>query len=284
MTLKNSQYCLLHPVDSTEEFLKENFKASSSKIKKYFSKSFLNRSFKERSILDLPLNFINDGEINPVYIGSPLKILHEDENLFVFNKEANQFVHPLSYDESDNCLSFIRQTRPELLTVNRTHYDRGLLYRLDYETSGVMIYVKKDELYQDLRVNFDQRAIEKKYLCLVSGQCKLQGTFKHAFSSSLEKGKKVVVSSDLTKDQVGELSVKPLEYDSVKDTTLIEVILKSGLRHQIRAQLAHLGYPLLGDEFYGGKPAQRLYLHALSYRIEVLGKESFFESKPNDFE
>jgi 23S rRNA pseudouridine1911/1915/1917 synthase len=283
MDSKTSQYCLLEPINSVEEFLKSTFNASSSKIKKHFAKSFLNRSFREKSILELPLNFINEGMINPVYVGEPLKIIHEDENFLVFNKWPNQFIHPLSYDESDNCLSYLRQIRPELLRVNESHYDRGLLYRLDYETSGVMIYVKKDELYKDLRENFSTAAIEKKYLCIVSGECKLAGAFKHSFSATQEKGKRIRVSSDLSKDQIGELSLKPLEYNADKNQTLMEVILKSGLRHQIRAQLAFLGFPLLGDEFYGGKPSERLYLHAFGYRLEALGKQLYFESNPHDF-
>jgi 23S rRNA pseudouridine1911/1915/1917 synthase len=283
MDSKTSQYCLLEPIDSVEEFLKSTFNASSSKIKKHFTKSFLNRGFREKSILDLPLNFINEGMINPVYVGEPLEIIHEDENFLVFNKWPNQFIHPLSYDESDNCLSYLRQTRPELLRVNEGNYDRGLLYRLDYETSGVMIYVKKDDLYKELRENFSTAAIEKKYLCIVSGDCRLTGAFKHSFSATQEKGKRIRVSSDLSRDQVGELSLRPLEYNKEKDQTLMEVILKSGLRHQIRAQLAFLGFPLLGDEFYGGKLSERLYLHAFGYRLEVLGKQLYFESNPHNF-
>ena len=283
MDPKTLEYCLLKPIDSVEEFLKTTFNASSSKIKKHFKKAFLNRSFNERSVLHLPLNFINDGEINPVYEGEPLVVIYEDEHFFVFDKHPNQFVHPLSYDESDNCLSYLRQTRPELLRVNEKNYDRGLLYRLDYETSGVMIYVKSSELYDDLREHFFERALEKKYLCVVSGECTLQGNFQHSFTAKEEKGKRVCVDNDLSLGQVGELSLKPLGHDSENDTTVMEVILKHGLRHQIRAQLAHLGFPLVGDVFYGGKPAGRLYLHALSYRIHALGKEYFFESHSHDF-
>lgn len=283
MDPKTSDYCLLQPVDSAEEFLKTTFGASSSKIKKHFKKKFLSRSFSERSILSLPLNFINDGEINPVYDGTPLEVLYEDEDFFVFEKQPNQFVHPLSYDERDNCLSYIRQARPELLGVNKKNYDRGLLYRLDYETSGVIIYVKKDELYKDLREHFSERALEKKYYCLVSGNCSLRGAFIHSFSSAEEKGKRVLVGSQTAFAQVGELSLKPVEYRQSLDVTLMEVHLKSGLRHQIRAQLAHLGFPLLGDIFYGGRPAKRLYLHAAAYRLQISGKEYFFESNPHDF-
>lgn len=287
MEPKITDYCLLAPVSSVEAFLKSEFGASSNKLKKHFDKKFLNMSLKERSILSLPLDFVNDGEINPCYEGSEIRVLFEDENFFVFNKNPNQFIHPLTYCESDNCLSYIRSTRPELLQVNIKNYDRGLLYRLDYETSGVVIFVKKDELYKSLRENFNTVAKEKTYWCWVEGQMSLEGSFVHHFSSGEVKGKRVLVSDGpirgVSRDLIGELSIKAIRYDNSHNMTLVEVSLKSGLRHQIRAQLAHLGFPLRGDKFYGGKEAQRLYLHAVTYRLDLSGKEIIFESKPHDF-
>jgi 23S rRNA pseudouridine1911/1915/1917 synthase len=283
MDPKNIDYCLLEPVSSVEEFLKSTFSASSNKIKKHFKKAFLNRSLREKSQLSLPLNFVNDGEISPAYTGEVLEVLAEDEHFFVFNKNPNQFIHPLSYDEGDNCLSYLRQVRPELLRVNIGNYDRGLLYRLDYETSGVVIYVKNEELYKNLRLNFATAAKEKIYWCWVTGEMKNTGSFKHYFSSGEEKGKRVKVSDSDNQGQLGEFAIRPLEYNCDLDRTLVEVTLKTGLRHQIRAQMAHLGFPLVGDTFYGGPAAKRLYLHALSYRLSVLEKDFLFESKPYDF-
>ncbi|MBC7428472.1 MAG: hypothetical protein H7336_07670 [Bacteriovorax sp.] len=282
MEPKTTDYCLLEPVSSVEDFLKLQFGASGSKIKKHFTKAFLNRSFRERAVLSLPLNFINDGGINPEYKGNPLETIHEDELFYVFNKNPNQFVHPLTYDECDNCLSYIRQTRAQVLKINSQNYDRGLLYRLDYETSGVMIYVKNDELYKKLRETFSTSAKEKKYWCWVEGEMKLAGKFTHFFDSKDEKGKRVLVR-DNGAGTAGELSVKALEYSLQNNMTLIEVALKTGLRHQIRAQMAHMGFPLIGDTFYDGRQASRLYLHALSYTILVEGKELNFQSKPKDF-
>lgn len=284
MEPKTTDYCLLQSIDSVEDFLKSTFHSSSNKLKKHFKKPFLSRSFKEKATLSLPLNFINDGEINPYYEGEEIRIIAEDENFFVFDKNPNQFVHPLTYDESDNCLSFIRTKRPELLNVNRSQYDRGLLYRLDYETSGVMIYVKSDELYKKLRESFSTIAKAKIYWCWVEGEMKLSGSFKHSFSSGEEKGKRVIVDEVGVYSLEGELSLKALRYEQSLNRTLVEVTLKSGLRHQIRAQLAHLGFPLAGDKFYGGKEAKRLYLHAQTYRLEVDGRDYSYDSTPLNFD
>ncbi|MBP9681125.1 MAG: hypothetical protein KBD76_06945 [Bacteriovorax sp.] len=284
MAPKNTiDYCLLEPISSVEEFLKTYFQASSSKLKKYFDKSFLNRSMKARSTLVLPLNFVNDGGVNPNYEGPVISVIFEDENFLVMDKPANLYVHPLTYEESNNCLSFLRQNFLNSLRVNENHYDRGLLYRLDFETSGVLVYVKKEELYSDLRKRFQEVAKKKIYHCLVEGQCSLTGTFTHFFSSAEAKGKRVLVFKEEGKGNKGVLSVVPVFYDPKTNSTLLEIELRSGLRHQIRAQLAYLGYPLRGDVFYGGRPAQRLYLHALRYEMTCLGAIFSFESNPCSF-
>lgn len=281
MDHKTIQYCLISPIDSVEEFLKTQFHSSSSKLKKYFKRDFLNRSMKAKSILSLPVNFVNEGMISANYQGAPLEIIYEDELFLVFIKNPNQHIHPLTYDEGDNCLSYLRQTRPELLRINPLHYDRGLLYRLDYETSGVVVFVKNDLAYQDLRAHFNQYVHLKKYWCWVSGELKHEGSFTHYFSSRDEKGKRVVVSDHA--GEKGELALTSIHYNQELDRTLVEVSLKTGLRHQIRAQLAYLGHPLVGDTFYQGPKANRLYLHACAYQLKFQNKDYFFEKKPLDF-
>jgi 23S rRNA-/tRNA-specific pseudouridylate synthase len=277
------EYSLLSSASSIEDFLKLNFSCSSNKLKKYFDKAFLNRSFKEHTTLNLPLNFVNDGEINPEYVGPPIDIIYEDEIFLVMNKPENLFVHPLVYNEKNNCLSFLRQNRPQLLKINSKNYDRGLLYRLDFETSGVLVYVKEEEAYQFLRQNFKSIAKKKTYLCLVEGECHLNGSYTHYFSSKDLKGKRVVVSKNPATGERGDLSLAVKSFDPLTNTSLVEVDLLTGLRHQIRAQLAFLGFPLRGDVFYGGKAALRLYLHAYQYELEFLQKKSLYQVNCKNF-
>lgn len=272
---------LIHSIDSVEEFLKETFHCSSNRLKKYFDKSFLNRALKAHAALCLPVDFVNDGLINPEYVGPDIEIIFEDENFLVINKPANIFVHPLKYSEKNNCLSFLRIKYPDLLKTNSTKYDRGLLYRLDFETSGVLVYVKEEKTYLYLRENFNLIAKKKIYRCVVEGECGLSGNFTQLFDSSGPKGRRVVVNNK--QGLKGELSLKPISYNPKIATTLMEVELKTGLRHQIRAQLAFLGFPLHGDQFYGGKEASRLYLHAMIYEIEFNQKNYIFENIPSDF-
>ncbi|MGK0367384.1 MAG: 23S rRNA-/tRNA-specific pseudouridylate synthase, partial [Thermoproteota archaeon] len=69
------------------------------------------------------------------------------------------------------------------------------------------------------------------------------------------------------------LSFKRLSYNEELNVSLVEVILETGQRHQIRVQLAHHGFPILGDEIYGGTKAQRVFLHSYLYKINLLDSE-----------
>ncbi len=279
------EYCLLYPIDSVENFLVEYFHVSKNKLKFYFDKKFLKRAFSAHSVLQLPLNFVNDLTIFPVYDGPEVLVTYEDDLFLVLNKPANIFSHPLTYFEKNNCLSFLRQEKAEALKINSLQYDRGLLYRLDFETSGVLIYIKQAAAYTELRNTFKESAKEKKYLCWVEGDCKLSGHFKHFFKATEEKGRKIRVS-DSKEDsnfQEGELDILPKIYNPEINATLVEVLLGRGLRHQIRSQMAFMGHPIRGDILYGGKPAKRLYLHAKSYKILYLEHVYLFEISPVDF-
>ena len=108
-------------------------------------------------------------------------------------------------------------------------------------------------------------------------------TFIHYFDSREEKGKRVIVR-DSGAGVPGEFGTRPLEYNKDARMTLVEVTLKTGLRHQIRAQMSHLGHPLIGDVFYGGRSARRLYLHALSYSLLIEGEAYIWSHKPHDFD
>lgn len=278
-------FCLLYPINSVENFLIEYFQVSKNTLKFYFDKKFLKRSFDARAVLQLPLNFVNDLAIFPIYDGPSIETVYEDDLFLVLNKPSNIFSHPLTYNEKNNCLSFLRETKPQVLSVNTKNYDRGLLYRLDYETSGVLIYIKQEEAYLELRNNFKIVAKEKKYLCWVEGDCKLFGKYKHFFKATEEKGKKIRVSLDNIDGtyQEGELFLTPKTYNPEINATLMEVLLGRGLRHQIRSQLSFLGFPLRGDVLYGGKKAQRLYLHAEAYKIFFDDKDYQFQVLPAEF-
>ncbi len=229
----------------------------------------------------VPVDVLMKNHINPMYDGPEIKVLHEDENFIVFDKPEGIHSHPLRYDESDNCLSFLRSVgKGSQLYVNSENYDRGLLFRLDCETSGILIYCKKEELRENLFENRLDAIVLKRYTAVVSGDFNQPSDVSIPLKPFGKRGKKMVYS---TQGDVGEMKVEKLNYNPEKNLSLVKVDLKTGLRHQIRAQLSHLGHPILGDELYGGEPSERMHLHSTLYEIDFEGVKLKVGSSPKAF-
>ncbi|MBP9674276.1 MAG: RluA family pseudouridine synthase [Bacteriovoracaceae bacterium] len=274
--------CFKDEAPTVEEALYKCFHLSKSQIKKQnFSANFLKKKVYAKMECHLPIDLINDKKINPEYTGTPLDIIYEDDSFLVLNKKIKVHSHPLNYSDTENCLSFLAEKGyDKILKVNFPNYDRGLLYRLDYETSGVLVYMKKESDLKLLRENFRNQIKEKKYWAIVQGDFDKEGDYRHFFKPSGPKGQKMQVFEEEKEGSFeGFLSIIKKSFNAKKNISLVEVELITGLRHQIRAQLAFLGYPILGDELYAGVSHHpRLFLHAHHYAVMLEQKEYVFNA------
>lgn len=261
------EFTWLKDDSSLKEALKQTLGSSGQLIKRYFSSKEQDRPVKAREVQKLPLNFVNHMQINPEYQGPKIDIICETEDYLVLHKPPQVHCHPLSYEDKDTLLNFlVVQNKWESLLVNTSHYDRGLLYRLDYETSGVIVLIKNEKYLKFMRENFDTAMKRKFYLAIVEGDFDKEGRWTHYFKSTGLKGIKQKVS-DLEAEESQEGTLSVLKVCTRENKSLLMINLKTGLRHQIRAQLSYLGFPILGDELYGGKKAERLFLHAFRYEF-----------------
>lgn len=194
-------------------------------------------------------------------------VLYRDDAIIVLNKPAGMAVH----GGSGISLGVIEQLRLELPECRFLE----LAHRLDRDTSGALILACKRSALVKLHDIFRENRINKRYLALVNGQWKtsLQHV-KFALHKYLnaEGERRVMVSAD----------GKPAHTifrlrDAWQDFTLLEAELKSGRTHQIRVHLAHLGFPIAGDDKYGDfarnrelmkSGLKRMFLHA--WRVEFL--------------
>ncbi len=255
----------LHDEENLKAALQGALHSSGQQLKKFFSSKQLQRPVRNRDLLRLPIGLVNHLKINPEFKGPGPSILTEDSLYLALHKPPGVHCHPLDYSDKDTLLNFLAQENKfEALEVNTSHYDRGLLHRLDYETSGVVLLAKTERVFQNTRNNFQSEVRRKFYWAVVNGSFDKEGVWTHHFRSSGIKGNKQKVFDDETElTSPGSLSVLKIIENQGKSLLLIN--LKTGLRHQIRAQLSHLGFPILGDELYGGLKADRLFLHALRY-------------------
>ncbi|HLW57015.1 MAG TPA: RNA pseudouridine synthase [Bacteriovoracaceae bacterium] len=255
---------LLEAEPSLKAALK-NFGFSGQRIKKFFSAKQLNTPVKKHQILKLPIDFVNSLEINPNYEGEPCSILFENEDYLAVHKPRNIHSHPLKYSDTNTVLNWlVTQQRWDVLNVNQEAYDRGLLHRLDFETSGVLLLAKNNKIHLHFRENFNNILKKKAYLAIVEGRFDKEGRHRHFFTSSEERGKKQILSQSPAAQVAESECYKVMDLST--GLSLVLVLLKTGIRHQVRAQLSALGFPILGDTLYGGKPSDRLYLHSWLYQ------------------
>jgi 23S rRNA-/tRNA-specific pseudouridylate synthase len=155
------------------------------------------------------------------------------------------------------------------------NYNLTLLHRLDRETSGILL-LTKDEDFRILAIKeFQKRTVYKEYAALVPGII-AEGQTISAPLKTIKKGyaKSVV-------DKKGEEAITQIEpLEIIGKKTLLKVIIETGRTHQIRAHLAHIGYAIEGDTFYGGRAARRVMLH--SHKMKLLDYD-FTSPVPKDF-
>lgn len=191
----------------------------------------------------------------------PIEVLFEDEWILVLNKQPDIIVHPARSHNRGTLLNalvhYFQHHSPRggsLSGVGNEQARPGVVHRLDRDTSGVMVIAKDDEAHWLLGRQFENRAVDKRYLAIVEGVIETDADvidIPLGPSPSRVKGhrEKVVVRHDeLGKPAVTIYRVR----QRFEGYSLVELELKTGRTHQIRVHLSHIGYPLVGDDMYGG--------------------------------
>ena len=201
-----------------------------------------------------------------------LHILYEDENLLLVDKKPGVAVHPhegAEYGKTliDHIQAYLyakREWRPR----EEHSFAPALCNRIDRNTGGIVIAAKNAEALRILNEKIKNREIEKKYLCIVRGTPRPpEGTLRNQLFKDAAQNR--VYVSD--KSQPGSKTAVT-RYRTLKSRdglSLVECELLTGRTHQIRAQMAAAGWPLLGDGKYGklDKQYERKYQALYSYSL-----------------
>lgn len=162
--------------------------------------------------------------------------------------------------------------RPELALVGPAEAP-AIVHRLDRGTSGLLLAAVEPAQYAKLRAAFSGDGIEKLYLAIAEGEFADPVQIDLALGSGHRRSRRVrpaLPGHHLRGICEARSDIRPL--GSAAGYTLCEVRMRTGMRHQIRAHLAHLGHPIANDELYGATRALgagRIFLHALSLRLEA---------------
>ncbi|OAG28631.1 RluA family pseudouridine synthase [Thermodesulfatator autotrophicus] len=218
----------------------------------------------------------------------PFEILYEDKHLAVINKPPGVVVHPGAGHYEGTLVHGLLARLKDLSGIGG-ELRPGIVHRLDKDTSGLLVVAKDDPTHQALTQMFKDRQVKKVYLALVHGVPRLAaGKIEKPIGRHPVNRQKMSVHAKSGREAITFYRIR----EKFSKAALLEVEPKTGRTHQIRVHLAFIGYPIVGDELYGGaRPhgpkARRQMLHAfrLEFKHPVTGEDLAFEAPlPEDFE
>ena len=220
-----------------------------------------------------------------------LTILYQDSEIIAVDKPSGIASIAQRPDDLGTVANFLLARFPHLTSIGSSG-ESGIVHRLDTATSGVLVAALTPSTHHALRASFSANEVRKTYRAIVSGKVSNGGTIDHPLRSNRKDKRRVEVTQiSVTGARQALTRYRPLHI--TPKTTHLAVEIQSGARHQIRAHLASIGHPVIGDELYGPTglaqkpPNSRLMLHAKSVEFThpSSGKEVAIDSPlPPDFE
>ena len=201
-----------------------------------------------------------------------LNIIYEDEHILLVDKRPGLAVHPhdgAEYGRTliDHIQAYLYQKR-EWRPREENSFTPALCNRIDRNTGGIVIAAKTAEALRVMNQKIKDRELDKRYLAIVEGSPKpAKGSLKGYLFKDAKKNR--VFVSDSPQPGSKSCQTNYMTLSSRQGLTLVECQLITGRTHQIRAQFAHAGHPLLGDGKYGklDKRFDRTYQALYSYKL-----------------
>jgi 23S rRNA pseudouridine1911/1915/1917 synthase len=197
-----------------------------------------------------------DLDIIPEYM--ELDLLFEDEHFLIVNKPAGMDTHPNEPGQTGtlaNGVAFHLQMQGMTRKIRHIH-------RLDHDTSGAIVFAKHALSHAILDRLLEERLIKRTYTAIVQGKLKQKkGKIDQPIGKDRHHSTRRRVSPS---GQPALTHFKTEDYNTRFDVSLVKLQLETGRTHQIRVHLSHIGYPISGDDLYGGNKnlINRQALHA----------------------
>ena len=275
-----------------DKYLSKRFKTMpKSLMYKYLRTKYIKLNGKKVE----PDVFLNEGDVLTLYIrdeffetkkdydflkaGKELSIVYEDENIILIDKKVGVICHQDNrYDADALNLRVLRYLyeKHEYDPEADKSFTPALCNRIDRNTGGIVIAAKNAEALRVMNQKIRDNELQKYYMCIVKGCPKPKHAVLTAYHFKDESTNTVTISD---KPQEGYKKIIT-EYTVIKPSSALsvcEVLLHTGRTHQIRAHMAYIGHPLLGDEKYGDKKLnvkhhmkrQALYSYKLKFAFNT---------------
>ena len=205
-----------------------------------------------------------------------IRIVFEDEDIIVVDKPAGLLTIATETEREKTLYAWLRKRANQKKPAQRIF----IVHRLDREASGLVVFAKSIEAKQGLQEQFKCHSAGRRYCAVVEGRVE-ESDF--SIRSYLSENAAYRVYSTRKKG-VGRLAVTHVHVvRRNRRSTVMQVRLETGRKHQIRVHLAEKGHPIVGDKIYGSgwNPIRRLALHGehLGFTHPRTGKRLEFESK-----
>lgn len=180
----------------------------------------------------------------------PLDIVFEDEHLMVVNKPSGLVVHPAFGNWTGTMVNALLHHAEHLSEYHDDDLRPGIVHRLDKDTSGLLVVAKQENAHKLLAKQFADHSIERTYWAVVWGRPDDEGTFDDSIGRS-RKDRKIMT---VVPEEQGKRAVTHFKIIERFDfLSLAKIRLETGRTHQIRVHFSNAGFPVFGDETYGGK-------------------------------
>ncbi|MGE7865705.1 RluA family pseudouridine synthase [Bacillus paramycoides] len=208
----------------------------------------------------------------------PLCIVYEDDAVLVMNKEAYMSTIPSREHPSGSVANALLYHYDKQHLASTVH----IVTRLDRDTSGLMLIAKNRFVHHLLSKQHQQKGVKRTYEAIVHGMI-----LEEVGTIDAPIGRKADSIIERTVCEDGQRAVTHFKVmESFPNKTRVALELETGRTHQIRVHMAHIGYPLLGDDLYGGQrdvmKRQALHSTSLTFYHPILEKEMTFTSSISD--
>lgn len=176
----------------------------------------------------------------------PLEIVYEDEDMCVVNKPSGMLTHPTNNEKSGTLVNALLYKFGKNLSDINGEFRRGILHRLDRNTSGLLMIAKNNKIHEYLANEIKEHHITKRYRAIVKGVIEKDEEINLPIGRNPKQPHKMMVTPDGKESRTIVKVIKRF-----KEATAVELTLITGRTHQIRVHMSHIGHPVYNDTLYG---------------------------------